>query len=286
MLASRRVFLAGTAGILMPFPLRTEPASGVIASLEASLGGRVGFSARDTGSGRELHFRADERFAMCSTFKTALAAAVLTRIEQGELARTEILHFDPAALLPTSPITAVHSDGRVDVLAACEAIVSYSDNTAANLLLQRIGGPEALTRYFRQIGDNVSRLDRYELSLNSNADGDPRDTTTPRAMLGTLQRLLLGDALDGASRELLTGWMVNEQNGKARMRAGLPPDWRIANKPGTSLNGATNDIAVAWPPKGAPLVLSAFVNAPHAEPAKRQRAIAQLAQFAMQRLLN
>ncbi len=275
---SRRLFLAGGTAFLSAAAVRAADRAGGIAGIEAGLGGRLGFHALDTGSGRELAGRADERFAMCSTFKATLAAAVLGRIDRGEIDRGEVLRFDPAGLLPTSPVTA-RSEGAIAMLAACEAVVSYSDNTAANLLLERIGGPPALTEYFRGLGDQVSRLDRYELELNANVAGDPRDTTTPRAMARTIGRLVLGDVLDPTSRDLLTGWMLNEQNGKARVRAGLPATWRVANKPGTSNNGATNDIAVAWPPGGAPIVLAVFVNAPETDGAARQRAIAQVAQL-------
>ena len=274
--SSRRLFLAGGTALLAAAAIRADDRVGKIPEIEAGLGGRLGMYALETGSGRELAFRADERFAMCSTFKATLAAAVLGRLDSGAIDRSEVLRFDPAELLPTSPVAA-RSGGSIGVLAACEAVVSYSDNTAANLLLGKMGGPPGLTAFFRQLGDDVSRLDRYELELNANVAGDPRDTTTPRAMAGTLQRLLLGDALGTASRDLLTGWMLNEQNGKARVRAGMPADWRVANKPGTSNNGATNDIAVAWPPGDAPIVLAVFVNAPTADGAARQRAIAQVA---------
>lgn len=275
--ASRRLFLAGGTAFLAAAAVRAEGTRG-IAAIEAGLGGRLGVYAVETGSGRELAFRADDRFAMCSTFKAMLAAAVLGRIDGGEVDRGEVLRFDPAGLLPTSAVTA-RSGGEISVLAACEAVVSYSDNTAANLLLERIGGPPALTAYFRRLGDEVSRLDRTELALNENLPGDPRDTTTPRAMAGTLRRLLLGDALGAASRDLLTAWMVGEQNGKARVRAGVPGTWRVANKPGTSNNGATNDIAVVWPPGGSPIVLAVFVDAADADGAARQRAIAEVARL-------
>ena len=276
--SSRRVFLAGGTAFLAAGAVGAGNRLSKIPGIEAGLNGRLGVYAFDTGSERELAFRADERFAMCSTFKATLAAAVLGRIDSGEVDPSEALPFDPAGLLSTSPITA-RSEGRIAVLAACEAVVSHSDNTAANLLLERIGGPQILTAYFRRLGDDVSRLDRYELELNANQTGDPRHTTTPRAMAGTLRRVLLGDALGSASRELLTGWMVNEQNGKARVRAGVPTTWRVANKPGTSNNGATNDIAVAWPPGGAPIVIAVFVNAPTTDGGARQRAIAEVARL-------
>lgn len=242
----------------------------------------MGFSALDTHSGRRIRWRADERFAMCSTFKVALAADVLARIDRGDLLPNLMLTFDPANLLGNSRASAQHPDGRISLIEACEAVVSASDNTAANTLLELIGGPGALTSFFRGLGDQVSRLDRIEMELNSNLEGDVRDTTTPDAMLHTLQTLLLGDALKDASRERLTGWMLNEQNGKARARAGFPATWRVANKPGTGANGAVNDIAVAWPPRGKPIVLTAYTDTPGGTTALQEQAIAQLAALAAQ----
>jgi beta-lactamase class A len=172
------------------------------------------------------------------------------------------------------------------VLTTCEAVVSQSDNTAANLLLELIGGPAAMTQYFRSLGDDVTRLDRYELALNSNIAGDERDTTTPDAMVGNLRAVLLGDALTMPSRTMLTDWMLREQRGNARIRAGLPAGWRVANKPGTSANGATNDIAVVWPPDRRPLVMAVYINAPAASRANGEGAIARVAERAAMNLVK
>jgi beta-lactamase class A len=270
---SRRSFLIGSATLAAG--CAHSDARAAFAELEQVLGGRIGFSALDTGSGRRIEWRAGERFALCSTFKASLAAAVLTRIDAGEFRRDDVLTFDAANLLPTSRTTAQHRDGRISVIEACEAVVTVSDNTAANALLRLVGGPPAMTAFFRSLGDRTTRLDRYELELNSNIDGDPRDTTTPDAMLRSLQTLLLGDALSGTSRSLLTSWMRNEQNGSNRIRAGLPSTWQVANKPGTGANGAVNDIGVAWPPQSAPIVLIAYTDAPGAELAAGETAIAR-----------
>jgi beta-lactamase class A len=276
---TRRNFLIGAAALAGCAHSRAHDA---LAQIETNLGGRIGFSALDTGSGRRIRWRADERFALCSTFKAALAGAVLARIDAGEVQADDVLTFDPANLLGASRATALHPDGRISVIEACEGVVTVSDNTAANALLGLIGGPTAMTEFFRSLGDRITRLDRYELDLNSNIESDPRDTTTPDAMLDSLQALLLGDALNGASRSLLAEWMVNEQNGKARLRAGLPMagkrgDWRVANKPGTSANGAVNDIGVAWPPSGRPIILIAYTNAPGTDIAAGEAAIARTA---------
>jgi beta-lactamase class A len=279
---TRRRFLIGgavlAAGGCAHAQDAPEAAVTDITEIERKLGGRIGVSALETGSGRRIRHRADERFAMCSTFKAPLAGAVLSRIDRGEMDPAEMLRFDPENLLPTSPVSTAHADAAaIPVLAACEAVVSHSDNTAANLLLEKIGGPPALTEFFRSLGDDVTRLDRYEMELNSNIPGDERDTTAPDAMLGSLETILLGEALSPASRARLTEWMLNEQNGKARIRAGAPAGWRVANKPGTGAGGATNEIGILWPPVGAPIAIAVYVKAPDAEPTARQAAIAETA---------
>ena len=275
--ATRRDVLVGGALIATDCALAQPDAVAAIEDVERELRGRVGLCALDTSSGRSIAHRSGERFALCSTFKVPLAAAVLTRIDDGTIDESQMLRVERAKLLSVSPVSMAHADrGAVPVLTACEAVVSSSDNTAANLLLELIGGPRALTAFLRDLGDDVTRLDRYELELNGNVAGDPRDTTTPEAMLRTLRTLLLADALGARSRELLTAWMVAEQRGKARIRAGLPAAWRVANKPGTSANGATNDIAVAWPFDHAPIVVAAYINAPEATAAGREAAIAEI----------
>ncbi|MEO8465388.1 MAG: serine hydrolase [Gammaproteobacteria bacterium] len=165
-------------------------------------------------------------------------------------------------LLGAARASAQHPDGRISVIEACEGVITVSDNTAENALLDLIGGPAVMTKFLRSLGDQVTRLDGHEMELNSNVEGDVRDTTTPDAMLDTLRTLLLGNVLGDASRGRLTEWMLNEQNGRSRVRAGLPASWRVADKPGTSANGAVNDIGVAWPPQGQPMIVAAYTNAP------------------------
>lgn len=264
----------------------TESA-GFISSIERELKGRIGFVCLDAESGRRIHHRADERFAMCSTFKAPLAAAVLTRIDRGSINPDEHLRLEPGRLLPVSPVSSTYAiSGAMPILAACEAIVTHSDNTAANLLLARIGGPLEMTSYFREVGDTTSRIDRFEMDLNTNVEGDLRDSTTPGAIANTLSKIVLGSALAPAMRALLIEWMINEQRGGSRTRAGLPTGWRVANKPGTSANGATNDIAVAWTPAAKPLVFASFVNAPKASGYEREAAIAEIVRMSTNVLMR
>jgi beta-lactamase class A len=278
---TRRGLLVG--GAVLAAGCAHTRADEAFATIEDRLGGRIGFSALDTHSGRRIRWRANERFAMCSTFKVALAAAVLARIDHGDLLPDHVLNFDPTRLLGASRASAQHLDGRISVIEACEGVVTVSDNTAANALLDLIGGPTVMTAFFRRLGDQVTRLDCYEMELNSNIDGDVRDTTTPDAMLHILTLLLLGDVLGATWRSRLTGWMLNEQNGKSRTRAGLPPSWRVANKPGTSANGAVNDIAVGWPSQGQAIILATYTNAARTEIAESEAAIAQAAAMAAQK---
>jgi len=279
MRSSRRDFLIGTSLLFSPVFAFAEADNHII-EIEKSLGGRIGVSALNTANGARISHRGDERFAMCSTFKAALVGAVLARCDHRDLVISRQIHFSQSDLLPNSPKTAAHlGEGALSIEMLCGAAVEVSDNTAANLLLSLIGGPAQLTAFFRSIGDNVSRLDRMELDLNSNLPNDPRDTTTPHAMSSNLNSLLVDrEVLSAASRGRLIDWMLNEQNGRNRIRLGLPPDWRVANKPGTSADkaGATNDIAVAWPPGRAPIVISVYTDAREATLERRTMAIAQV----------
>lgn len=235
--------------------------------LEEKIGGRVGVMAIDTGDDREIWYRADERFAMCSTFKWALAACVLAEVDRGEIGLDEALAYSEADLLDYAPVAREHvAKGALPVATLCSAAVSLSDNTAANLLLARIGGPEALTAFLRRCGDEVTRLDRTEPELNTNIPGDRRDTTTPRAMAKTMRTLLLGEVLAKESRKRLHQWLKDAKTGLARLRAGLPPDWVVGDKTGTGVNGAANDVAIAWPPGRPPILIAAYLSDSSAPP--------------------
>lgn len=246
-------------------------------AIEARLRARVGVYAVDTGTGRELAHRAEERFAMCSTFKWALAAAILARVDGGELALTDTLSYAEADLLEHSPVTREHvAKGALSVEQLLRAAVVVSDNTAANVLLAHVDGPFGLTRFIRAQGDDVTQLDRNEPSLNEVAPGDARDTTSPRAMAELLRRVLLGDTLLRASRERLIAWMVECETGRDRLRAGLPAGWRAGDKTGTGPAGTVNDVAVAWPPGRSPIVLCAFLTGGSASLEARVRAHAEI----------
>jgi beta-lactamase class A len=262
---TRRQFLLATSSVLATAcaPSRVAPGgdSGSLAVIEARAGGRVGVFALDTGNGRHLAHRSDERFAMCSTFKWVLTAAILARVDRARLSLDEHLPYGPDALLEYAPVTREHvAEGFMTVRALAEAAVTLSDNTAANLLLAKLGGPAAFTEFVRSLGDSVTRLDRNEPALNSNAPADLRDTTSPHAMVGLMRKVLCGDGLSSGGRELLLSWLRANQTGKERLRAGLPQDWVVGDKTGTGQRGAVNDVAIAVPPGRAPILIAAYLS--------------------------
>lgn len=232
-----------------------------LSRIENGSGGRLGVAILDTGTQRRAEHRAAERFPMCSTFKLLAAAAVLKRAENGQDQLQRRIKFQASDLVTYSPVTKDHVGGDGMTLAElCAAALNYSDNTAANLLLASLGGPQALTAYARSIGDPVTRLDRIEPDLNEAVPGDPRDTTTPAAMLQNLHTLLFGDVLSAASRDQLTAWLLGNRTGDTRLRAGLPPGWRCGDKTGSGERGSTNDIGVIWPPQGAPILVTVYLT--------------------------
>lgn len=229
-----------------------------IGTIEQKIGGRVGVAALNTENGRSIGYRADERFPMCSTFKFLLTAAILQQGDRGFLDRRISYRADD--LLEWAPITRKHSsEGGMTVRDLSAAAIGYSDNTAANLLLRVVGGPGKLTEYIRNLGDPVTRLDRTEPDLNSAIPGDNRDTTTPKAMVADLKLLLLGERLPMDSRSQLEAWMVANTTGAKRIRAGIPPAWRVGDKTGTGENGAASDIAIVRPPEQAPVLLVIYL---------------------------
>jgi beta-lactamase class A len=233
----------------------------IFKQIEARLGGRVGLAVLDTGSGKSLSWRGGERFAMCSSFKWLLAATVLAHADQGQLRLDQKLSYTAAQLLVHSPITGAHvKEGGMRIEDLCAAAVEESDNAAANLLLARIGGPKTVTAYARSLGDGNTRLDRNEPSLNDNRPGDPRDTTTPDAMLKTMKTVWTGSALKLSSREKLLDWLRKCDTGAHRLRAGLPANWGEGDKTGTGDRGAAVDNAIIWPPNRPPILAAAYLS--------------------------
>jgi beta-lactamase class A len=231
-----------------------------LARLEKTSGGRLGVAVWDTGSGLRAGHRQHQRFPMCSTFKVLAVSAVLHRVDQGQAHLDRRIHYTQAQVLHWAPVTSKHVDVGMTVRGLCAAAITVSDNTAANLLLASLGGPAAVTAYARSLGDSRTRLDRTEPSLNSAIPGDPRDTTTPAASAEDLHRLLLGNALSPASRRRLRAWMLRCQTGLHQLRAGLPAHCQEADKTGNGDHGTSNDIAVIWPPRRNPVIVTAYLT--------------------------
>lgn len=247
--------------------------------IEASAAGRLGVAVLDTADGRLQGHRLDERFPMCSTFKWLASALVLHRVDTGQEQLDRRVRFGSDVLVPYSPEVAKHVGGNGMSLAElCEAAITLSDNAAGNLLLKSFGGPEALTRYARTLGDTMTRLDRWEPELNEATPGDLRDTTTPRAMTTALRAAMLGESLSASGREQLVRWMQATQTNSKRLRAGLPAGWRLGSKTGTGSRGTTNDVGVFWPPGRAPVVVAVYLTESGADEATRNAAVAGVAQ--------
>ena len=276
--------LIGLLAVLIPAKAEEAPSRvAPFADLEKQHpGSRIGVMAIDVSTKRRVDYRSDERFLMCSTFKVLAAAAVLKRVDDGKEKLDRFVTYGEAQLLSHAPVTRAHvKDGGLTLETLCAAAIEQSDNTAANLLLEAIGGPEKITELARSLGDKFTRLDHTEPELNLARPGKDDDTTTPAAMCGGLQRLLTSDFLTVASRTKLEGWMQQNQTGFKMIRAGIPADWKAGDKTGRSGDGATNDIAVLRPPSGGPIFIAIYTVAPGESSEGREKLVAEAAKIAI-----
>ena len=226
---------------------------------------RLGVCMLDTATNAQTGNRVDEHFALCSTFKLAMVGACLREADAGRLNLDEVLPYTAADLLSWAPVTGANLDrGGMRIVELAQAAQQRSDGTAANLLVRRLGGPAAVTARFRDMGDPVTRLDRYEPMLGMVLSADLRDTTTPGAMARLVQRLTTGDLLSPSARSLLLEWMLGTDTGPKRLRAGLPAGWRVGNKTGTGrdagITNKCNDIAITFPPGRPPIIITAYFD--------------------------
>jgi beta-lactamase class A len=248
----------------------TDPLAGInerLDELERRHNAIIGVHAVDIETGRNVGHRDTELFAVCSTFKTYAAAAVLQKSERGELALDQKVFVDPAEIVTNSPRTQPRAGGEMTLDELCQAALQVSDNTAGNLLLQTIGGTQAITEFARSIDDEATRLDRWETERNSAIPGDPRDTSTPHMIGRGYRNLLTHDVLAPPQRQQLEDWM--RANETSSMRAGLPAGWTTADKTGSGDYGSTNDVGVAYDPAGRRVLLAMMtrskVNDPKAQ---------------------
>ncbi|GAA3399166.1 class A beta-lactamase [Streptomyces roseoviridis] len=247
-----------------------------LGELERRYDARLGVYAVDTGDGREVAYNGDLRFAFASTFKALAAGAVLRG--HAPAGMDEVIRYSGADLVAHSPVTEKHVATGMTLRELCEAAVRYSDNTAANLLLDALGGPKGLERALASVGDTVTRVDDREPELNRWSPGATRNTTTPRAFARDLRAFVLGDALGDAERAQLTTWLRTNLTGDTLIRAGVPKSWAVGDKTGTGgVHGIRNDIAVAWPPGAPPLVIAIMSSRSGADDAHDDRLIAEAA---------
>ena len=277
----RQTFLAASIAALA-----APPAGDLrLGALERRAGGRLGVFALDTGDGRTVEYRAHERFPMCSTFKLLLVAAVLRRVDERNEDLVRRVAIADADILAYAPVTKAHlAHGSMTIAELCAAAIEWSDNTAANLLLHSLLGPAGVTKFARSIGDPLTRLDRDEPSLNTAIPGDPRDTTSPAAMAADARALVLGNALQPASRARLRAWLIGCRTGAARLRAGVPKTWQAGDKTGTGDNATANDVAIFWPPQRAPIVVAAYFTGSKAGPDARDAVLANVARIVREAL--
>lgn len=264
-MTTRRKFIIGGSaaaiGIFTPRQALSEGFYDAMMRIEETVEGRLGVTLFQARTNEQLAYRAEERFPLCSTFKLLAAAAVLARVDTGQEKLERRVIFGREDLVEYSPVTGKRTGGEGMTMAElCEAAMTLSDNTAGNLILASLGGPAAITDFARSLGDPTTRLDRIETALNEATPGDPRDTTTPAAMVSNLRKLALGDALKAESKKQLAHWLLASKTGDTRLRAGLPPGWRIGDKTGTGEHGSTNDVGVIWTAQNTPIVVAAYIT--------------------------
>ncbi|WP_052285740.1 CTX-M family extended-spectrum class A beta-lactamase [Kluyvera genomosp. 1] len=250
-----------------------------LAALEKASGGRLGVALIDTADDSQMLYRADERFAMCSTSKVMAAAGVLKKSETEHNLLNKRVKINKSDLTNYNPIAEKHVGGSMSLSELSAAALQYSDNVAMNKLIEQLGGPDGVTAFARQVGDETFRLDRTEPTLNTAIPGDPRDTTTPLAMAQTLRNLTLGKALGDTQRAQLVTWMKGNTTGAASIQAGLPASWVVGDKTGSGDYGTTNDIAVIWPKDRAPLVLVTYFTQTQPKAESRRDVLASAAKI-------
>jgi len=258
-----------------------DGAAARLAALERRHGGRLGVSILDTGNGRRVAHRGDERFLMCSTNKLLAVAAVLARVDRGTERLDRRIVFGREAVLSYAPVTRHHVGAPgMSVAELCRAAITLSDNTAANLLLASLGGPAGATAFARGIGDALTRFDRIEPELNVGGPGDLRDTTTPDAMLASMRKVLLGNVLAEASRGQLLAWLRASVTGTDKLRAGVPAGWTVGDKTGSGFRNETNDVAILMPPQRKPLLVTAYYAGSPADAATRDAVLVDVGRIA------
>ncbi len=257
--------------------LETTKLMNVVQAEENALQARVGMTVFDANTGTTWQYRGDERFPLNSTYKTFSCAALLAKVDEKSLSLDQSVSISKEMLVTYSPITEKSLSPQTMTFGeVCRAAVSYSDNTAANVVFDAIGGTTGFNSYMQSIGDDQTRLDRKEPELNDATPGDERDTTTPNDIVSSLRKILLGNGLSVSSRNVLTQWMLDDQVAGALLRASLPSNWKIADKTGAGGYGSRSIVAVIWPPSKQPVVVGIYVTQTKASLQASNEAIARI----------
>lgn len=234
-----------------------ETLSTKLKALESSFDGKIGVYALDTANGQQIQYRASEHFPIQSTFKVIVVAGILKKSTTNSQLLQQKINYKKQDLVFWSPITEKNINSSMTISELCAAAMMYSDNTATNLIMKKLGGPSAVTAFARSMGNHAFRIDGWEPELNSNPN-DVRDSSTPKAMGESLKNLTLGDILPVPQKDTLITWMKNNTTGDTRIRAGIPKGWIVADKTGSGDYGISNDIAIIWPRECAPIVLAIY----------------------------
>lgn len=261
--------------------LATAPS---FADLESEYGVRLGLSVVDTGTNTTVDHRADERFPIASMFKGIACGALLQAHPLDTGYFDKVIHYTADDLVEYSPETEQHVETGMTVAELCHAAITVSDNTAGNLLLRELGGPEGFTAFVRTLGDTVTRLDRWETELNTAIPGDERDTTTAAAIAADYRALVLGTVLPAPERAQLADWLRANTTGGKRIQAGVPADWTVGDKTGTPAYGTALDVAIAWPPGREPIVLAVLSTKSERDADPSNESIAEATRLAVDAL--
>ncbi|MGF1777159.1 GMA family class A beta-lactamase [Vibrio nomapromontoriensis] len=246
-----------------------------IYSIEQRTSGRIGVSVLDSND-QQWHYKGNERFPMMSTFKTLACAKMLQDSDRDILDINTLALVKSDELIAWSPITKKMVGGSITIENACEATMKTSDNTAANIVLQHIGGPQGVTEFLRLTGDDVTQLDRFEPELNQAKAGDLRDTTTPNAMNKTLRHILFEDVLAQDSKNQLKEWMQGNTVSDSLLRSVLPQGWSIADRSGAGANGSRGITAAIWTNEREPLIISIYLTQTNLSMPERNQVISEI----------
>ncbi|WP_084529950.1 class A beta-lactamase [Nocardia crassostreae] len=271
-----------TPGSVAPSSAAASAATSRFADLETKAGARLGVYALDTGSGHTVSYREGERFPMASTFKGLACGGLLRDHSLASGYFDQVIRYPASDLVEFSPETEKHVEDGMTVSALCDAAITLSDNTAGNQLLKLLGGPAGFTAFLRSIGDDVSRLDRWETELNTAIPGDERDTNTAAALVSDYRKLVLGDLLGQAERKRLQDWLIASTTGGKRIRAAMPGHWVVGDKTGSPAYGSALDVAIAWPPNSAPIVIAVLTTKPQQDAKPDNDLVADAARVALE----